>query len=236
MTGSSNSGKSGGPVLIINLKNYREILGDGALRLVEAAERASDSTGAQIIVAPPVPMLYAVASKARIPVFSQRVDNKDEGKSTGSVIPEELKESRCAGSILNHSESRVPIEIIALLIPRMKKLGLSTCLCAESAAEVSKMASLSPEYLAIEPPELIGTGVAVSKARPEVVSGSVLAARETGYRGRVLCGAGIVSGEDASAAVRLGAEGILVASSVVKAKDDWEGKIRELSSALLSPA
>jgi triosephosphate isomerase (TIM) len=235
LTVSSNSGNSGGPVLIINLKNYREILGDGALRLVEAAERASDSTGAEIIVAPPVPMLYAIASGARIPVFSQRVDNKDEGKSTGSVIPEELKESRCAGSILNHSESRVPIEIIALLIPRMKKLGLSTCLCAESAAEVSKMASLSPEYLAIEPPELIGTGIAVSKARPEVVSGSVLAAREAGYRGRVLCGAGIVSGEDASAAVRLGAEGILVASSVVKAKDDWEGKIRELSSALLSP-
>ena len=233
MSGRPESILGSGPVFIINFKNYGEILGEGGLRLVEAAERVSGSLDVSIVVAPPVPMLYAVASRARIPVFSQRVDNGDEGKSTGSVIPEALKESRCAGSILNHSESRVPLESIGQIIPRMGRLGLSTCLCAESAAEVSAMAALSPEFLAIEPPELIGTGVAVSKARPEVVSGSVEAARGRGYRGRVLCGAGIVSGEDAGAAIRLGAGGILVASSVVKAKNDWEAKIRELASALL---
>jgi triosephosphate isomerase len=115
----------------------------------------------------------------------------------------------------------------------MRMLGLSTCLCAESREEVSSMAALQPEFLAIEPPELIGTGIAVSRARPEVVSGSVTAADDRGFRGRLLCGAGIVSGEDAAAAMRLGAHGILVASSVVKAKPDWEGKVRELSDALL---
>jgi triosephosphate isomerase len=223
------------PVFIVNFKNYREILGEGGFRLVQAAEKVSDSLGVEIIVAPPVPMLHSVASRARVPVFSQKVDDRDEGKSTGSVIPEALKETGCAGSILNHSESRVPLETVRELVPRMRRLGLSTCLCAESAAEISTMAVLNPDFLAIEPPELIGTGVAVSKARPEVVRGSVLAAKERGFQGRVLCGAGIVSGEDVSAAMRLGARGILVASSVVKAKDDWEGKLRELSSALLAP-
>jgi triosephosphate isomerase len=36
---------------------------------------------------------------------------------------------------------------------------------------------------------------------------------------RVLCGAGVTNGEDVVAAQNLGAEGILVASGIVKAKD-----------------
>jgi triosephosphate isomerase len=35
----------------------------------------------------------------------------------------------------------------------------------------------------------------------------------------VLCGAGITNGEDVAAAIRLGTEGVLVASGIVKAKD-----------------
>lgn len=233
MNGDPDSRHGKRPALIVNFKNYGEILGEAGFRLVEAAEKVSNSLDVEIIVAPPVPMLRAVVSRTTVPVFSQRVDDKDEGKSTGSVIPEALKESGCAGSLLNHSESRVSLESVRELIPRMRRLGLSTCLCAESAAEVSTMAAFDAEFLAIEPPELIGTGIAVSKARPEVVTASVLAAREGGFRGMVLCGAGIVRGEDASAAMRLGAQGILVASGVVKAKDDWEGRLRELSSALL---
>jgi triosephosphate isomerase len=38
---------------------------------------------------------------------------------------------------------------------------------------------------------------------------------------RVLCGAGITNGEDVKAALKLGAEGILVASGVVKAEDQY---------------
>jgi triosephosphate isomerase len=47
----------------------------------------------------------------------------------------------------------------------------------------------------------------------------------------LLCGAGIVSGEDVAAAIRLGTQGILVASSVVKAQD-WRAKLRELGAAM----
>ena len=95
------------------------------------------------------------------------------------------------------------------------------------------MAAFDPEFLAIEPPELIGTGIAVSKARPELVRGSVTAAE----RGR-LPGKGPLRGRNRQRRGRSGGDetgnqGILVASSVVKAKD-WEGKLRELSSALLA--
>jgi len=73
--------------------------------------------------------------------------------------------------------------------------------------------------VAVEPPELIGTGRPVSKVKPEVVSDAVKLVREVNPRVRVLCGAGITSGEDVRIALELGAEGVLLASSVVKAPD-----------------
>jgi triosephosphate isomerase len=220
------------PILVINFKNYSEILGESALRLARSAERVSAVMDIHIIVAPPVPSLAAIASSVRIPVISQNVEDSVEGKSTGAVIPEALRAWRCAGSLINHSECRTSLDVIAELVPRMKRSGLTSCVCAESTEELVRVAPLDPEYIAVEPPDLIGTGISVSKARPELISDSVEAARRVGYRGRVLCGAGIVSGDDARAATELGARGILVASSVVKATD-WEAKIRELASALL---
>jgi triosephosphate isomerase len=220
------------PVFIINFKNYSEILGEGALRLARTAEAVSETIDVELILAPPVPRLSAVASAVRLPVFGQSVGNQQEGKSTGAIIPEALKASGCAGSLINHSESRVPPGTIRDVIPRMKGLGLSSCVCGEDAKEIVILAGLAPEYLAVEPPELIGSGIAVSKARPELIRESVSSVKGAGYAGRLLCGAGIVTGEDARAAVKLGMDGILVASSVVRSKD-WESKIAELAGALL---
>ena len=62
--------------IILNLKNYPEVLGEGSLRIAEAAQRASSKTGAQIIVAPPGAMVALVASRVTIPVFSQTVGSE----------------------------------------------------------------------------------------------------------------------------------------------------------------
>jgi len=217
--------------LVINFKNYREILGNRSIELAREAEIVAESTGVEIIVAPPLLMIDSVLKAVRIPVFSQRVEEGEEGRSTGAVIPESISEAGCRGSILNHSECRVNLETIGRLLPRMRSLKLETCVCAETAEEVGKIAVLAPEYLAIEPPELIGRGVSVSKARPELVTASIDLARGAGFGGKILCGAGIVTANDVSTAKALGVQGILVASSIVKAPS-WREKIRELSEAL----
>jgi len=221
-----------GRLFVLNLKNYPEVLGEGALRLAKAAEKVSGATGLEIVVAPPAPILAWLAFSTSLSVFAQRAQAMPEGKSTGALIPEALKAAGCRGAIINHSESRIPSEEVGELVPRMRQLGLASCVCAESVAEIAKMAALSPDFLAIEPPELIGSGVAVSKARPELIAESVSAARGRGTKSKVLCGAGIVNGDDVRAATKLGTEGILVSSSVVKATD-WESKLGELASALL---
>ncbi len=220
------------PVLIINFKNYSEVLGEKSLKLAKDAEKIAGSTGVEIIVSPPHPMLHSVVKAVRIGVFSQRLDEGEEGKSTGSLIPESVSRAGCAGSILNHSESRIGLATVGRLLERMRTLRLGSCVCAETPDEVARIAGLSPDLLAIEPPDLIGTGISVSKARPEIITESVRRARKAGYDGRMLCGAGIVTADDVIAARKLGAEGLLVASSIVRATS-WEEKIRELSKALL---
>jgi len=217
--------------LIVNFKNYAEIIGEGSLRLAESSQRVSDASGQQVIVAPPSPMLALVASRVEIPVYAQGVSATKKEMSTGSVQPEAVKAAGARGTILNHSEARLPASSLKQLVPRLAGLHLDVCLCAGTAMEVGRLAKLGTPYLAVEPPELIGTGIAVSKARPQLISGSVRAAREAGFIGKVLCGAGIVSGSDVAAAVRLGADGVLVSSSVVKAAD-WESKLLELSRSL----
>jgi triosephosphate isomerase len=91
-----------------------------------------------------------------------------------------------------------------------------------------EMSVFEPDYVAIEPPELIGSGKAVSKENPEIITKSIEAA---GSRTKVICGAGIMDKGDVRAAIKLGSKGILVASGVIKAKS-WSDKIAELASGL----
>ena len=101
--------------------------------------------------------------------------------------------------------------------------------CARTAAEVANIARFKPDYIAIEPPELIGSGKAVSKENPAIVTDSIEAAAKVSQEVRVICGAGITDAADVRSALKLGAKGILVASGVTKATS-WVDKISELAS------
>ena len=217
--------------LIVNFKNYPEVMGQRSLDLARAVESAGAAAGIEAIVSPPLPMLSLVASAVGIKVFSQAVGSKTGDKTTGEVLPVAVKSAGASGTLLNHSESRRPPAELRELVPRVRGLGLAVCLCSQTPAEAVKLAALSPEYVAIEPPELIGSGIAVSRAKPELVTRTVSALRKAGYGGAILCGAGIASGEDVAKAVELGVDGVLVASSVVKAPD-WRRKTQELARSL----
>ena len=147
--------------LIINFKNYSRILGEGSLALAATAEKAASRHGIEIAVAPPAPFLSAVASKVRIPVFAQSVDPVEGEKTTGSMLPEALAAAGCRGTLLNHSESRLELAVLSSLVRRVAKLGLRTCVCVESSSEAASVSKLEPTYVAVEPPELIGSGISV---------------------------------------------------------------------------
>jgi len=120
---------------------------------------------------------------------------------------------------VNHSEHRLRLADIGMVLERLRENDLISLLCTDTVETTKAGAALSPDMLAIEPPELIGTGIPVSKAKPEVVRGAVQAVQKINPKVHVLCGAGISTGDDVARAIELGTEGVLLASAYVKAKD-----------------
>lgn len=218
-------------LFIVNFKNYAEVSGRNSLKLAQAAEYVANRSKIKIAVAPPAGSLANIANTVSIPVFAQHLDHSELGSTTGFMVPEIAKSYGASGSLINHSEHRLPVQTTKHLVERLRNLKMVSVVCARTPAEVRKMAEFAPDYIAIEPPELIGSGIAVSKAKPSVITRSIDAVNDVNPNVSVICGAGIVSAEDVSAAIRLGSRGILVASGIVKAKN-WEVKIKELADAM----
>ena len=217
-------------MFVINCKNYEEVAGNRMARLVKTAEKVSKKYRVRIAVAPPQHQVGQVAG-CGIPVLAQHVDDSDTGGTTGFVVPELLKRSGVAGSLINHSEHRITTGEIRALVPRLRALKMTSVLCVRDVAEVKRYAGLNPDYIAIEPPGLIGSGRAVSKERPDLIVKAADAVRGAKNGTRLLCGAGIVSGHDVAKAVELGSGGILVASGIIRAKN-WEGIISEFAESM----
>ncbi len=214
--------------LIINFKNYEEVSADRAIKLAESARHVAEKLKIEIVVAPPQPVLALIAKSVQIPVICQHVDNEKMGPSTGFVVPEMVKSYGAVGSLINHSEHRIDMSSIRSLVERMRKIGMASIVCAQEPHEVVEISTIHPDFIAIEPPELIGSGRAVSKENPAIITKSVQGA---GSRSSVICGAGITDKDDVAKAMELGSQGILVASGIVKA-DSWERKITELASGM----
>ncbi len=218
------------PLIIVNFKTYLEATGKKAVELAKKAEKVSLETGVSIGVAPQFTDIAAVASATDTPVFAQHVDPIAPGSYTGHVLADAVKEAGAVGTLINHSERRLKLSDIDAIIRVACEKNLVSVVCANNQTVSAAAAALNPDAISIEPPELIGTGIAVSRAKPEVVLDTVKLVREINQKVTVLCGAGISRGEDVAAALRLGAQGVLVASGVVKAKDPYR-VLREFAEA-----
>lgn len=207
------------PLILVNFKTYKESMGEKAVELAKIAENVHLKTGASIALAPQIVDIKLLIDASETPVFSQHIDAVGYGQFTGHILPESVAESGCVGTLINHSERQLPLNIIEVTVKRAKEAQLISVVCVDTVDKAKLVARFNPDSIAIEPPELIGSGVSVSKAKPEIVAGAVKAVKIINPNVRVLCGAGITNGEDVIAAQKLGAEGILVASGVVKAKD-----------------
>ncbi len=216
--------------LIINFKNYLEIAGEKGLELSKVSEQVSNDTGVDIIISPPQPALSQVCATVKTPVLSQHVDFSKPGSTTGFMVPEIVKSYGAVGSLINHSEHRIDsIDSIRELVSILKNLQMVSIVCVRTPEEAGTIANFNPDFIAIEPPELIGSGKAVSTENPSIVTKSISAVVERSDSSKVICGAGIVDKADVESALRLGAKGVLVASGIIKAKS-WYNKIHELAS------
>jgi triosephosphate isomerase (TIM) len=207
----------GRPLFLLNLKAYTGVLGSGAERIARTLEELGKETGVAVAIAPATPDLGRVASAVAIPVLAQHVDAVDPGAHTGFVPPEAVEKAGGWGSLINHSEHPLGTPQVTETVRRLTALGMTSVVCARNVAASARLARTLPEYLAIEPPELIGGDRAVSTAKPELVANAVAAVRRVAPRTVVLCGAGVHDRKDVARALELGSEGVLVASAVARA-------------------
>lgn len=218
-------------VLVVNYKAYEQAFTDVGLTIAREASRIAGRLGVRIILA--VPSL--IASKIveiHDDIYTQHVDPVGFGAYTGFTPPESLKYVGVKGSIINHSEHKLVYRDVAKVVEVLKKAGLESLVCADTPGEAEGLAHLKPTMIAVEPPELIGTGIPVSRAKPEVITNAIEAVRRVADI-PVLAGAGITDAKDVEKAVELGAKGVLVASAVMKSRDPSK-KLRDLAEPLTS--
>lgn len=210
------------PIVILNYKTYLESSGENALELARALKSASEESGITMVAAPQAADIYRIQDQISLPIFAQHIDPITPGGHTGSNLIETLIEAGISGSLINHSENRMKLADIDEVIQLCKQNDIESCVCTNNIATSKSIATFSPDAVAVEPPELIGTGIPVSQAQPEVVEDSVKGVKSINKKIKVLCGAGISTGDDMKAAMDLGADGVLLASGIVKAENPKE--------------
>jgi len=219
------------PAIVLNVKTYSEATGEKALEIATIMDKISKETGASMAIAVQATDISMCAEKVSIPVWAEHIDPIKPGSNTGWTLPEAVKSAGAIGTLINHSEHRLILADVDVCITRAKELGLDHIVCSNNVATSKAIAAFSPDFVAVEPPELIGGDISVTTADPGIVSSSVDAVRKVDKNVKVLCGAGVKNGKDVAKSIELGADGVLLASGIVKAKDK-EAVIRDLVSGL----
>ncbi len=206
------------PLIVVNFKTYATAMGQKAVDLAQAMERASKDHVRMIAVVSAFDLHAVKQAAPSLEVWSQHLDPVGQGSFTGWLQPENAIERGAQGTIINHAEHKVDIEHVQQLMQQLPD-EFPMCACAADVDEAHRLAELGPSFIAVEPPELIGGDISVTTADPAIVSDTVNAVRAINPQVRVLCGAGVKDGKDVKTAVELGAHGVLLASGVTKASD-----------------
>jgi len=204
------------PIIVINFKTYKQ--GKEVVKLAKKIEELDK----KIIIGVQASDILEVVKAVKNPVYVQHVDYQEIGRNTGYVLPEAVKVNGARGVFLNHSEHRLKLDVIKKTVKRCKALKLKTAIFAKDLKQAQKIKKLKPDYLIIEPPELVAGKISVSKAKPKLIEEI-----KKKLKYDFLVGAGIKTNEDVKAAMKLGASGIAISSAITKAKNPVK-KLKEL--------
>lgn len=206
-------------MLFVNFKTYEQSSGFKALDLLEHIEEASHEKQTKVVAVVQAADVREATINSELEVWAQHIDPVEYGAHTGAVIPEAVAADGAMGTFLNHSEQRFEkFKDLENAVKRAREVNLKTLIFAGNLKELKKVLALKPDFVSYEPPELVGSKTtSVAKAKPDVIKKAVEIAHEA--RIPLIVGAGIKSKKDVEVSVELGADGIAVASDIVKAKD-----------------
>lgn len=197
-------------MLIINFKRYLDLA--AAVQMCKVCKWIGEETRVSVVAcveAEHLPACLAVG----VECWTQRFETGARGY---------------AGSLLNHSDYRLSWSQIQHQFLELMTHGKKVCICAATVQEAVEVSSFRSDFVAFEPPSLIGSREkSVASERPEEIAEVVnkLAPQQ------VFIGAGVHNGEDIEVGIKLGAKGFLIATDVVKAIDPAK-ELRELATVM----
>ena len=206
------------PLIVVNFKTYASASGAAAETLAVAMEAHSNGPARMVAVVSAFDLEAVRRAAPSLEVWSQHLDPVGQGGFTGWLEPITAIHRGAQGTIINHAEHKVEMDHVQRLLPQLPE-DFPVCGCAADLEEAKSLAEMGPTFIAVEPPELIGGDISVTTADPSIVSDTVAVVKATNPDVRVLCGAGVKNGQDVATAIKLGAEGVLLASGVTKASD-----------------
>lgn len=204
------------PVIVVNFKTYKS--GKDVLKLAKVIEKVDKDT----IVGISASDLCLVSQNTKLNVYCQHVDYFSPGRNTGFILPEAVMAAGASGVFLNHSEHKLDFEILEKSVRRCKEIGLKTLVFASDIEQAKKVETLAPDYIAVEPPELVAGDISVSTSRPELISNVAKT-----LKSKFLVGAGIKNYNDVKKSMELGASGIAI-SSAITTSDNPSKVLKEL--------
>ncbi|MEM0120858.1 MAG: triose-phosphate isomerase [Thermoprotei archaeon] len=216
------------PVVFLNFKSYPQAAGKKGLKLAQIALEVAKEYDVEIYIAPQL-VDTSMLSYSGVPVFAQHCDPMVGNGGTGKIGVDTLEMIGAKGLLINHSEYPQTVGEILFLVGEAKRRGLKSLVCIPDEHLLYDLKDSTPDFLAVEPPELIGGNISVSAAKPELLTSVFEFVASSMRSTRRVCGAGIKSGEDVRKARVLGAEGVLVSSGFVLA-DDPKSALEDLAT------
>jgi triosephosphate isomerase (TIM) len=201
------------PIILVNFKTYKEGTGKNAVELAKKLEKMSKAYDVDLIFAVQAVDIPAVSNAVSVPIYCQHIDSVNYGSNTGFILAEAVKEAGAKGTLINHSEHQITMEEIERITKKVKFLGMKAVICANTPKIGEQVAKFKPDFIAVEPPELIGGKISVAEAKPDIIKDAVKL-----IGNNVLVGAGVNNADDLRISLKLGAKGILLASAIVKSE------------------
>ena len=210
------------PLIVVNFKAYHQTFGEKGMKLARTAEKVSEELGVTVAICPPILNLAKYAEILNIPVFSQKIDTLKDENSIGKISVEMIKTAGISGALVNHSNEGMNLADLEKVVRDSRTHRLYIIICTNNEAVTAAAAKLDPHAIAFKPLELRRNNISVSDLTSEVILDSVKRIKIENSKVSPLCGTGINSAKDVSKALEYGAEGVVVSSSYVRAKNPYD--------------
>ena len=205
-------------MIVINFKTYENGTGKKGYSIAKKIDSFAKKSKTKVAIAVQATDIYRISKDVKTLIFAQHVDPINQGKNNGYISLESVKEAGAKGVLINHSEHLMNTTDIEFVVNKCRKLNMISVVCASDPWIAEALVKFRPDYIAVEPPELIGGNMSVTKANPQIITSAIAKVSGKKNSNKVLIGAGIQDSKDVARALALGAQGVLVSSSVMNSK------------------